>query len=245
MKHLFRAGVLLVVLLIVFVVLRLIPVPDAWESFGFYRGGGDPEEWVNKPVQYIGSSVCNDCHENKYGVWEGSKHIAVDCETCHGPARLHVEEQAGMVINTAGEECGLCHAKLISRPGDFPQVDMVSMAGGEECITCHDSHDPRAGMPPEVSHVLEGREDCLVCHSQHEPWLMIPPEAPHELEEYTDCLSCHGSEEFKGAATPQIPHDLEGRADCFLCHSAGRVMPLPEDHVGRTADSCSNCHRSE
>lgn len=43
---------------------------------------------------------------------------------------------------------------------------------------------------------------------------------------------------------PSIPHPTEGREDCILCHSDSGGAPLPEDHEGRTKDTCLLCHQS-
>ncbi len=180
-------------------------------------------------------------------MWEKADHRTVSCENCHGPAREHLETGARPVVDTSRELCGTCHAKLVSRPSDFPQVDMEEMGGQADCITCHDPHDPRAGMPPQVPHALEERTDCQLCHNpqKHEPWVEPPPQAPHTLEGRTECLLCHGPQEFRGATLPQIPHTLEGRTDCLVCHNASGIKPFPEDHTGRTSATCLNCHRSK
>ena len=178
-------------------------------------------------------------------MWEKADHRTVSCENCHGPARAHLEIKARLVVDTSRELCGTCHAKLVSRPSDFPQVDMEEMGEHAECVTCHDPHDPRAGMPPQVPHTLEGRTDCQLCHGSHEPWVTPPPEIPHTLEGRSECLSCHGPTEFRGATLPRIPHTLEGRTDCLVCHNASGIKPFPEDHAGRTSATCLNCHRSK
>jgi hypothetical protein len=43
---------------------------------------------------------------------------------------------------------------------------------------------------------------------------------------------------------PEVPHPLEGREDCLACHDTGQVKPFPEDHEGRTNDSCTMCHQA-
>ncbi len=248
MRHLFRAGILLlVVLMLVFVVLRVIPIPAFLAEYGFHSKdtGENTEEWASLPIQYVSSSVCIDCHQNQYSMWEKSDHKTVNCENCHGPAKPHLETSARLVVDTSRELCGLCHAKLISRPSNFPQVDMEEMGEQAECVTCHNPHDPRAGMPPQVPHVLDERADCQSCHNPHEPLDIIPPHIPHSLEGHTECLSCHGPQEFRGATLPKIPHTLEERTECLVCHNAGGIKPFPENHIGRTGVTCLNCHRSE
>ncbi len=247
MRHLARAGALLsAVLIIVLVVPRVVPTPAFLAEYGFHRGEvkENAEEWSSLPIQYVSSSICNDCHQDNYGIWEKGNHRTVSCENCHGPVNPHLEGKARPVVDSSRELCGLCHARLISRPSNFPQVDMEEMGGHVDCVTCHDPHDPRAGMPPQVPHTLQERSNCQSCHGPHEPWVEMPPEVPHTMEGRTECLSCHGPQEFRGATLPRIPHSLEGRNNCLLCHGSGGIKPLPEDHGGRTTATCLNCHRS-
>ncbi|MDP2729473.1 MAG: cytochrome c3 family protein [Dehalococcoidales bacterium] len=249
MKHLARAGVLLsAVLLFVFVGLRVMPIPPFLTGFGFHQKNVEENEalWASLPFQYVSSSICSDCHQNEYSLREKAKHRSVSCETCHGPAREHLATGAAETLDTSRELCGLCHARLISRPSGFPQVDMGKMGGDAECITCHDPHEPRVGMPPEVPHHLEERSDCQTCHSPSEPLEIPPPQTPHTLEGRTDCLSCHGPSEIRGATLPHIPSSVAGITDCLACHSVGGgIKPLPQDHLGRKSTTCLNCHRSE
>ena len=248
MRHLVRAGIILALVMIFAVVgFRVIPAPAFLADYGFHSkdAQGDTEKWASLPIEYVGSSVCNDCHRDKHSMWEESNHRTVACENCHGPAKAHLEIRTPETVDYSRGLCGLCHAQLISRPEDFPQVDMGEMGGDEACSTCHDPHDPRAGMPPEVPHAMEERSDCESCHAPHEPLEVLPPEVSHTLEGRGDCDSCHGPHEARGEALPHIPHSLEGRADCLVCHSAQGIKPLPEDHGGRTTTTCLNCHRVE
>ncbi len=251
MTHLARAGVLLLaVLLFVFVGLRMLPAPAPLANFGFQpkNTAGNIEAWASLPLQYVQSAVCQSCHEDKYSLWAKGVHKTVSCEDCHGPARAHVETGAPEALDTSRGLCGLCHARLVSRPSSFPQVDMATMGGDAKCVTCHDPHDPRAGMPAQVPHTIEGRTDCQTCHDpqMHEPWVITPPQSPHTLEGRTDCLSCHGPTEVRGAALPHIPGGMEASTNCLLCHQVGGgIKPLPEDHAGRKSTTCLNCHRSE
>ncbi|MFQ6121438.1 MAG: cytochrome c3 family protein [Dehalococcoidales bacterium] len=233
------------VLIFIFIGLRVIPAPEFLTEYGFRPrdNEGNREQWASLPVQYISSSVCVDCHPDKHDMWEKGNHRTISCENCHGPAMTHAKTGAPLALNTSRELCGLCHAKLVSRPSNFPQVDIEEMGGNAECVTCHDPHEPRAGMPPQVPHTLEGRTECQLCHGPHEPWTEPPPEIPHTLEGRTKCLSCHGPKEFRGATLPRIPHTLEGRTDCLTCHNTGAIKPVPEDHVGRTSITCTTCHQ--
>lgn len=199
MKHLLRAGALFVALVIVFVVLLLVRAPAVLEPYGFYPKSPDidVEVWASKPMQYDIPASCSDCHEDKYGIWEKSNHSSVSCENCHGPAKIHVEEtkadvvetSANLIVDTSREMCGLCHARLFSRPSDFPQIDLEEHGEQAECITCHNPHGPQ--VPPKIPHPLEGRDDCLLCH---EAGGLKPFPENHAGRTSDICLSCHKGE---------------------------------------------------
>jgi len=42
---------------------------------------------------------------------------------------------------------------------------------------------------------------------------------------------------------PTVPHPIEGIDDCLACHAADAIVPFPDDHEGRTGDSCLLCHQ--
>lgn len=246
MTHLKRSGLLLAAVLgFVFIGLRVMPVPETLADYGFHQPDEEinRQEWAALPVQFASSSRCADCHQENYAMWQKGDHQTVSCENCHGPGREHLETGAPLELHTERELCGTCHARLVSRPVGFPQVDMAEMGHGEKCVSCHDPHEPRAGMPPQVPHSLEDRTECQSCHGKHEPWEEPPPTVPHTMEGRTECLTCHGPEEIRGLELPHIPHSLEGREDCLECHNSGAIKPFPADHVGRKSVSCQICHQ--
>lgn len=132
MTHLARVGALLLaVLLFVFVGFRVLPTPAFLVNFGFHNknNAGNMEAWASLPLQYAQSSTCQSCHQDNYGLWVKGNHKTVSCENCHGPAKAHLETGAPETLDTSRELCGSCHARLVSRPSDFPQVDMETMGG--------------------------------------------------------------------------------------------------------------------
>lgn len=140
MKHLVRAGVLLaVVLIFVFVVLRAIPATEPLAKLGFHKKdvAADREKWASLTASFVSTSLCVDCHQGEFTLWQGGDHRGVSCENCHGPARAHLEVRARPVVDTSRELCGTCHARVEGRPARFPQVDMNEMGAGAACITCH------------------------------------------------------------------------------------------------------------
>jgi len=62
------------------------------------------------------------------------------------------------------------------------------------------------------------------------------------------CQICHkqalSEEEL---ASRKLPHEVEGYEDCLMCHGEGIVgaPKVPEDHTGRTNETCLLCHKTE
>jgi predicted CXXCH cytochrome family protein len=225
MGHLTRAVLIVVaVVLVVFVAPRLIPLPEVMQDFGFYFGQGDEDVWANRPAQYADSAECSTCHTDNSVDWQAAEHREVACETCHGPAQSHIDNVATLpVVDDSREFCGKCHETLLSRPAEFPQVDLAAHNPDTSCLTCHNPHHPAPGsvgasQKTEVTTPPTGGGDSA--------------ETPSDTDK-TD------------SALPPIPHSLEGRADCLMCHGPQGFKPNPADHEGRTNETCLSCHRSD
>ena len=89
--HLKRAFTLLALVIIVFIIVRSLFVPESFGQYGWYRGDS-VNELRNLTVNYAGSTSCGEenCHKIIYSVWVKDRHKTVNCETCHGPAEKHV-----------------------------------------------------------------------------------------------------------------------------------------------------------
>jgi hypothetical protein len=152
-KHVFRAAILLVVVVVAMLLGRSLFVPETWGEFGRYRGAA-VAEYRNKPVRLGGNDQCAMCHDVEYQAHAAGVHAAVECELCHGPVAFHVDLEQGevlaeMPVRRSRELCELCHRRLEARPVDFPQIDVrehVLEKGGEltpdACFDCHDPHSP-------------------------------------------------------------------------------------------------------
>ena len=192
MKHLIRAGGLLVLLVGGLIVLMQFQAPDALQPYGFYKGdkAANAREWASRPLNFAAVPTCNECHGNNYGVWIESSHKTVSCENCHGPAQLHVDygRPEDVKVDDSRELCAVCHGQLPSRPKDFPQIDLSKHGADKSCAACHNPHNPRIAAPPVVPHVLQGRADCLVCHGQAG---FKPAPQDHAGRGNDGCLNCH------------------------------------------------------
>ncbi len=143
--HLKKAFTLLVMLIIVFILVRSLVIPESFGRYGWYRANSVIEN-RNFPVGYAGSKSCGeeDCHSTLYKVWSESRHKTVNCETCHGPSANHVKNVRVMPppANESRDFCGLCHYKRAARPKDFPQIDPLTHGENLKCAYCHNPHKP-------------------------------------------------------------------------------------------------------
>lgn len=192
MRHLGRAGLLVVLLIVGILAARWALTPETFGQFGAYRGA-DVGYWQSLPVKYLGASSCQSCHRDQHASWDNSQHRSVNCETCHGPGYQHVGNPAGVDMDRpeSRDLCARCHNRVYAKPSPFAQVDVSTHGGDEACVSCHSPHRPRLVAPGGI---------------------------------------------------PDIPHSLQGLSDCLLCHLTERTRPFPENHEGRTNDSCLHCH---
>lgn len=184
-----------------------------------------------------------------------------DCLTCHGAAGVVPAPESHADFDTT--MCTQCHqATMEAQPA--PTGDAPTPEAG---ATDQPAQPPAAAGPPAIPHPLDGRDNCLACHATGG---VKPYPADHEGRTVDQCQMCHQpAPESAPAASPEptaasqdatpepaattaatgsggipaVPHPLEGREDCVLCHGEGGVQPYPADHVGRTSDTCLQCHQ--
>jgi hypothetical protein len=152
-KHVFRAAILLLAVLVAMVLGRSLFVPKTWGEFGRYRGAA-VTDFRQKPIRHGGDESCAMCHDEEYAEHAAGAHASVQCELCHGPVAAHVNLEEGevlaeMPVRRSRELCELCHRRLAARPDEFPQIDVrehVTGNGGEltddACFACHQPHSP-------------------------------------------------------------------------------------------------------
>jgi len=148
-KHIWRAAILLVVVLTGVVVGRHFLVPKSFGEMGFYRGDA-LYEFMDKTPEHAGADACGECHDDIAAAKAKGKHASVQCEVCHAPLTTHIrdgEKVADMAINRSWHLCGYCHLKLNARPSSIAQIDLRE----------HLELDPDAPIPDQA---------CLECHDQ-------------------------------------------------------------------------------
>lgn len=160
-QHLIRAGILALLVIIGFTIVRNLMVPESFGKFGHYRADAAEEEMDREPV-YQGSDVCQNCHGAKHKEWKSGEHKTVNCEDCHGTANMHVVKpvvKSGaktIFVDHSNAMCIRCHLVLPAQPHDVdesphPQIDVKKHMKGKRCLECHKPHYPNLTQPePEV-----------------------------------------------------------------------------------------------
>ena len=148
-------------------------------------------EAMEQPPIYIGTEKCLQCHNSFAQEWLHSSHNTVACEDCHGPGSKHVSSGAPMQLSSSTALCLTCHARLDSKPANFPQVSVNEHSGGLDCVQCHNPMHPNISGPPEMPDIFSKDTDCLICHQEQN--LRSMPENHAMLSEET-CAQCHDIE---------------------------------------------------
>lgn len=141
----FRVGVLLVGLVMLFFMARQLTIPKSFGAYGYFRGD-NVQEQVNLVTAY--SAGCAKCHPQELSTKGQGPHVQVNCESCHGPSGKHsdapYQAQFKPTIDRSKEACLACHSSEIARPqAVIRQVNFQHYAD-KSCLTCHNPHDPVA-----------------------------------------------------------------------------------------------------
>lgn len=169
-----------------------------------------PEGWVGYSAGQVEKPYnCGSCHTTGYnhdpntnqdgmpglvGEWSEP---GIQCEECHGPGSLHVEEpiRVNMLRDRAAEACGDCHYRgdiaVIDASGPFikhhEQYEEIITAphAAMECIDCHDPHQSvQPFSDPEINPERGMRTVCVDCHYDN-------LSSEEHVEEGVTCVECH------------------------------------------------------
>jgi hypothetical protein len=166
-KHLWRAIILIFIVVFLYFVGRVIVVQLLYPTFGEYgpyRGDSLREEMAHQVKHGTGIDSCRPCHEDKVSDFLDTAHAGINCEVCHAPLITHVhfddiedfitspenyEWTEEMKNRQARDLCIRCHESQPAKPAAFPQIvvvdhlnEMAAEDSANVCLECHDPHDP-------------------------------------------------------------------------------------------------------
>ena len=156
-KHIWRLGLLLVLVIIGFIIGRLFFIPNSYGLYGSYRADDIKDQRAREVIHGGGmNDRGNKCHTKEMNTLREGAHETVQCENCHAPLSTHVSKDkkgAKMAVHKSASLCLRCHEHLVSRPPDFPQITVTSHPSEEPfikkmpmskevCFRCHNAHDP-------------------------------------------------------------------------------------------------------
>jgi len=174
---------------------------EGFEGFVAYEGG------TPGFVAYD----CGTCHTTGYvpkGNQEGKDSLigtwafnGIQCEACHGPGELHIEDpfKISMVIDRSSDLCGQCHIRgavnKIPASGGFIRHHeqwnemFTTKHAVLECVDCHDPHIGLHPNNPERSSAI--RITCENCHFREAESFYNTDIEDHLGFYGPECIDCH------------------------------------------------------
>ncbi|MGE3310429.1 MAG: cytochrome c3 family protein [Limisphaerales bacterium] len=178
-------------------------------------------------AEYVGSESCEQCHDPITKSFVSSPHarlvahgphsVEVGCESCHGPASVHVESggAARTLINPDRnpDVCYTCHLNLRAQFA-LPHTHPV----GENRLGCSACHPPHSGdaLTGTASSIASANQACLACHR--------PQRGPHIFEHEAmreGCLTCHAPH---GSVNQKMLTERNAVL-CLKCHFQQQIGP--------------------
>ncbi len=205
---------------------------------------------------------CGACHTTGYsergnqddlpgliGTWAEP---GVQCEACHGPGSLHMQNPQGvaMQVNRDGEECGACH-----RRGDVEQVNAKDgfiqhheqyeelFQSKHMVLKCVDCHDPHTGVVQlKKAGEQTTRTQCENCHFKEEQYQKNTKHTALSVS----CIHCH---------MPRVVKSAWGVPERFTGDIRTHVMAIDPTQISQFSEdgtqalsqigldfACRQCH---
>lgn len=199
------------------------------------------------PEDYMGSTGCAECHEEKATNFSQSAHAIYmakaelpdskrGCEGCHGPGKLHTAEENSEVIAfrkmdpaESSAACLRCHEKTLSarhwKLTEHAKADV-------SCVSCHQIHPD---SDPALSGLKKGADPRAAVFVAK-----VDKQAMLRADEATLCGSCHPTAvgDFRSSNHHPVP---EGSMLCSDCHTP-HPTKASKGKTGGFKDKCVTCH---
>jgi len=206
----------------------------------------------NKPAEYVGSIVCQGCHEDIFNAFQKNPHQVIDtdkkrgwennaCESCHGPGSKHAESVSAEDIRQpaklkpaqADAICLKCH---LNQPTNFGRITSSHAKNQVACISCHSIHKTD-GFGLVAKRQRDINALCGKCHI--DIWASFQRPYRHRLPEGAmSCVDCHNPH---GSFRPKMVQTVNANEPgCYRCHGDLRG-PFVYEHAPVKVDGCA-CH---
>lgn len=195
---------------------------------------------------FVGSSGCVECHEDVTTQYQDQTHAnlissatkakgpELGCESCHGPASLHVKTGGGDgTIVKSATLCVSCHQDVQARFNMASHHPLKEAA--MTCTSCHAAHGAKhttlnstnakctschqSVRGPHVFEHAPAAENCTNCHNPHGS----PVKKLLVASQPMLCLQCHSLPNNRhgqtGANANGTPFSGAVLRDCASCHS--------------------------
>lgn len=205
------------------------------------------------PATYVGSEVCETCHEDIGKAFLMSPHQAIDvgdkhgfkgnaCESCHGPGSNHVQTLSAADIRNPAKispaetdkTCLTCHR---NQPTTAGRLEASHAHNAIACTQCHSihAHGPDGLVARKFADI---NAQCESCHIDIKASFAQPfkHRVPENAMTCVDCHNPHGS--FKPGLMQLTSANEPG---CFKCHGDKRG-PFTFEHAPVREEGCQSCH---
>ncbi len=175
----------------------------------------------------------------------------VQCEACHGPGSLHVNNPFAFSprVSRDGQECRACHMSgdVVAADGFIQHTEHEYgdlFPGKHAILDCVDCHDPHVGAaaPREVSRQTALRATCANCHFRQ------AQEDKVHRQIRVACDTCH---------MPQLIQNALGAPGSFMADMKTHQVTINAAQMGQfdaggnvlpqlgLDTACRQCHNSE
>jgi DmsE family decaheme c-type cytochrome len=213
-----------------------------------------PASSPGKPAEYVGSEMCQVCHEDIYKAFQKNPHRVVEgdkkrgfenraCESCHGPASKHVESVSAADIRRPGKLppaeadriCLTCHQ---NQPTHVGRINGSHAKNQVSCVTCHAIHkNGPEGLVARTPAAIN--QQCAGCHTSI--WASFQKPYKHRLPEGAmSCVDCHNPH---GTFQPHmVQASRSNEPGCYNCHG-DKAGPFVFPHAPVQLEGCTACHQ--
>jgi DmsE family decaheme c-type cytochrome len=211
-----------------------------------------PQE--NKPAEYVGSAMCQACHEDLHNAFEKNPHQILEtdkkrgwdtkaCESCHGPGSKHAEsvsvadirQPAKLKASDTNRICLTCHLNQATHVGRLTSSHDKNQVSCTACHSIHKNgpHGLVARKPAEIN------AQCAGCHN--DIWASFQRPYKHRLPEGAmSCVDCHNPHGSVLSKTMQTTRSSE--PSCARCHG-DKTGPFAFEHAPVRLEGCGACHQ--